>query len=528
VSLFADIHFDIPGAQPANDNASEDAERERDIELAWRDGYLSWLLRDHQLPAYEKYRAWEQLDPTQQGGIFARLFLLDVSKRWGKTTLRVVTRFEDCIRNPGRSYRYVTAFQKDIEEIVDDVARVVLDTCPAKYRPEYKLANKAQPAGFYFPERNGLVSVLKTAGLDKNPDALRGRASDGDDVSEAAFIRHLRYTVKNVLYHQYQGKAWARMCMESSAPVDVDTEYDRLFVEDAKKRDAYWFATIDDNTSLSDEEREEFIRAAGGRDHVDCKREYFCLRERDPERMLVPEFNEDLHVVEPRELPAHAHAYVGMDPGQQDKFGIVWAFWDFERAKLVVQRSYAESNVTTTPIADQLRVTERDLWGGLTYWNGTKFRANPFLRVSDTAAQVIADLSREHGITVSPTAKDDPEAQLYALRNAFMANKIEIWKDSGPLAAQLKAGTWNERRTDWERSEVHGHLDAIAALVYLWRNVARTYNPFPPEHVGKDPQRHHVTAQMRAREQSPAAKTFERALGGKNKWRPQRVAGRRW
>lgn len=465
------------------------------IHDAWRDGQLRWVLRPHQRACYDHYRAWEKLDPAKQIGRYPRIFVLDIGKRWGKTSSRILTRFEDCRRRPRSSFRYTTAFQKDIEEIVEEVSQALLETCPDEYRPEYKIASKGRAAGFYFPD-NG--SVLKCAGLDKNPNALRGRASDGDDISEAAFVRHLRYTAKNVLYHQYQGKPHARMCLESSAPLDPDTEYDTEFVEDAKARNAYWYGTIDDNTALSEEEREEFIRAAGGREHDDCKREYFNQRVRSAERMIVPEFRADLHVVQASEketaeeialrtVPEYALTYVAVDPGVSDKLGMLHGYWDFVRQKLVIQRSWAESNANTAKVADTLLDTERELWlqegAVLRHWTGKSIALPPYRRLSDVDKRLIIDMRELHGVSVQQTAKDEADAQVGALRIAFMRNQIEIWPDSGPLEAQLLAGKRKEggRPSEWERSEVHGHFDCVAALVYLWRNVARNHNPFPPQ-----------------------------------------------
>jgi hypothetical protein len=38
---------------------------------------------------------------------------------------------------------------------------------------------------------------------------------------------------------------------------------------------------------------------------------------------------------------------------------------------------------------------------------------------------------------------------------------------------------WNDKRTAFEHSKNFGHFDALAALMYLVRNIDRTYNPIP-------------------------------------------------
>lgn len=464
---------------------TSESRRDELLREAWTRGRLRWLLNSDQKLVYDQYREWEKRDSAVGAGQFRRVFAYDIGRRWGKTTERFVIRCEDCIRNPGHNYRYASAFQKNIDEIVNDVSGYVLETCPQDLRPRL--------VGNIFKFPNG--SQLRLVGLDMHPDGLRGRASDGDDLSEAAFIKNLRYVVKNVLYPQYQGKPHARLCLESSAPVESESEYDTIFIEDAKVRGAYVYKTIDDNPMLSDDERQEFIDAAGGRNHVDCRREYFNERVRDPSGTVVPEFSLARHVLLPP-LPRYAHCYDGADPGTRDKFGLVFGFWDFERAKLVIVKSWAERNAGLSDVAAVHEETEK-LWTGLQYWDGERLCDNPYRRISDTDARVILELKREYGIqyiaadkkhakavTDAGSARKLPEGKLYALRNAFLNDQIEIWPDSGPLAAQLNAGRWNDQRTDFERTDALGHLDCVMALVYLWNGLQRHLNPNKPALIG--------------------------------------------
>jgi hypothetical protein len=93
-------------------------------------------------------------------------------------------------------------------------------------------------------------------------------------------------------------------------------------------------------------------------------------------------------------------------------------------------------------------------------------------------------LAVEHALNFEKTAKDDAYAQEAALRHAFSMDWIEIWEPEGDLARQLESGMWqldaNGRRRDWMRTPSLGHLDCVAALIYLWRNLVREKNPFPP------------------------------------------------
>jgi hypothetical protein len=522
----------------SSESSSATADREELLWKAWSAGELSWLLNKDQRVVHDQYRAWELLDPTTQEGDFPRCFVLDIGRRYGKTTLRLLTRVEDAIRNPGRLYRIASAYQKGVDEIVGDVSRFVFETCPEELRPRYLQSRQR------YVFRNG--SEIRLVGLDMHPDGLRGRASDGDDLSEAAFIKGLAYTVKSVLYPQYQGRPWARICMESSAPVESDAEYDKVFVDDARRRGAYAYRTIDDNPLLSDEEREEFIRAAGGRGSPTAQREYFNERVRDPVGSVVPEFSRSKHVSR-SEVPAYARCYVSADPGVRDKFALVFGYADVARGKLVIQRSWAQRNASLADVAEVVLQTERELWGvehhgserallalgtsataphssRLSFWDGERVRGNPARRVSDTDARTLVELRAAHGIEFGAadkrharhaadagSARRLEQPKLYVLRTWLANGKIEIWPDSGPLEEQLERGRWNSTRTDFERSDAIGHLDALMALVYMLPAVDLSTIAEPPAWAGLDPREHYIPDTLR-RERADVAE-LNKAFG---------------
>ena len=532
------------------------------IREAWTEGRLRWLLHSDQRVVYDIYRDWEQRDSETEPGDYPRVFVFDIGRRWGKTTELLIIKFEDCIRNPGRIYRYSCAFQKDIQGIIGDVSRYVLMTCPEDLGP--RLVGNV----FRFP--NG--SELRLVGLDMHPNGLRGQACDGDVLSEAAFIIKLKYVIQSVLYPQYQGRPWARIVLESSAPVNAESDYDAEFVEDAKARGAYVYRSIEDNPMLTPASVSEFNRAAGGKwneqarcwEGASCLRENYNVRVRDPEGSVVPEFSRMRHVVR-SVVPLYAHCYVGADPGTRDKFGLVFGYWDLERGKLVIQRSWAERNAGLSDVADVIRETERELWsaGGdvegevlltrrltrdvptvgtepLRFWDGERLCDNPHRRVSDTDARTIHELAREHGLSFGAAdkahAKHAQEAgaarkleqpKLYVLRQWLLNDRIEIWPDSGPLESQLNAGRWNDQRTDFERTPSLGHLDCLMALVYMLPAIAQNANPEKPAWADMDPRMTYMPKHL-----APVRNDVEElnkafGAGARRGTRPMRVGGLR-
>jgi hypothetical protein len=499
--------------QAAQSITLDDATDEQLERVGWMIGDLEWLLLDHQVPAYRHYREWEKRNPQNEPGQYARIYVDDIGKRWGKTSKRIVVRMEDCIRStkpiedggigrPGM-FRYTTAYQKDIEEIVGELLPLLLDRCPPDLRPIFKSAHRGNPAGLYFP--NG--SRIAMAGLDQHPNALRGRGCDGDDLSEAAFVRYLKYTVKNVLYHQYQQRPWARMCLESSAPEEVDTDYDLEFVEDAKLRGAYWYATIDDNTALSDAEREEFIRAAGGRDDPDCQREYFNKRIRSGRKVVVPAFDEARHV-RAFDTPEWALCYTFADAAwYPDLFAILWGWVDYERAKICIRSDWTAHNAGTKDVAEIAEAGERECFEGTRRWNGhvilnndvpppppddgievlgrdrteDDWRHKPYARVMDCEPRLRAELA-SLGMSFAAAVNKDPDAQFHVLNRLFTDDKIELHPDAVATIAHTRAAVRGPNGK-LARSEVHGHYDAMRCLAYAAVMVDWHTDPKPPAWV---------------------------------------------
>jgi hypothetical protein len=322
--------------QPAHETIDlKSASTEALIEASWRAGDLSWTLHEDQYRVYSDYREWTKRSTTTGPGEYQRVFVFDIARRWGKTWLNLTILLEECIRRPGSVTTFACATAKDIGDIVRPLLAEILDRgCPWDLRAEYRVSRQGESGGYYFPEDGPAKgSRIKLVGLDVDPDGLRGRGLDFIVISEAGFIRNLKSTVLSILYPQLQGRPHARILLESSAPVDSAHDFDETFVPDAKLRKAYAFRTIEDNPILPEAEREEFIRASGGRESARCKREYFGIRVRDQESLVVPEFDHDKHV-RTVEVPDYADAYVSMDPGFQDLCVVLFAYWDFEHARL--------------------------------------------------------------------------------------------------------------------------------------------------------------------------------------------------
>jgi hypothetical protein len=455
-----------------------------DAALLWRSGRLRYKLHAGQREGYDAYRSWEKssLEARKRGeillGLYPRVFVFDCARRFGKDFLGLLIRIEDALQRPGSIVTYATAFGKDITDIVIPLVEKITEDCPASLKPYYKASSQDSPAGFYFKNK----SIIKLVGIDKNPEGLRGRHSDGITISEAGFIDNLKHAVVSVLLPQLQGRLHATIFFNSTPPVIPGHAYDDIFVPDAIDRGAYIRRTIEDNPMLSDAERQEFILAAGGRGAEVCEREYFVQRIRSETRVVVPEFSVERHVIASPE-PEYALGFTSIDPGISDICAVLCGYYDFDRAKLVIRRDWGKAGAATNVVVDNLRKIEAQTFGNLWYWNSSKFVENPFLRVSDTDSRLITDLNAIHGLRIAAADKTAAEAALHQVRNGFQQDRIEIHPDCKLTIDHLQNGVWNKSRTSYERSDVFGHFDAIDSLKYMLRHVNKTTNPNPPKGV---------------------------------------------
>lgn len=477
------------------------------VAAAWRAGDLSWKLDPHQLEIYELFNRWNRNRHTPEyleicraiQGAMDSVWDEELCRRFGKTAKWIIQLDEIALQRRGAVLTYGTAFQKDIGDIIVPLQNLLAADAPDDVRPKYRGSYGAYSSPvLHFPSTD---SVIKLVGIDKNPDGLRGRFSDGIVISEARDVRQLESIVRGILLPQFQRRPWAFLALESSTPKDLDHDLITKFKPDAIARGAYVMRTLDANKVISDEDRERYIREAGGRGHPECEREYFCKVTRDPERMIVPEFDREKHV-RAVHRPAYAHAFVFVDPGMSDRLAILWGYWDWMAQMLVIERSWAEFNAGTDVVARVLRDTEAELWrpeaandnGALMFWSPDKRKLmpNPLERWTDVDLRLAHDLKNLHGIDVACIDKPagSADADVQQMRLAFHNDAVVILPDSGPLADELEAGKRKASSvsraaspSEWERSPVYGHYDCLAALKYAIRKVwiARSRNPFPPE-----------------------------------------------
>lgn len=409
------------------------------------------------------------------------------ARGYGKTWWLLTEALALAMTKPGVRIVYAAPSREQAKQIVWPTAEMLLLNAPASTRPRLAAAEHAIVCG------NGSRIVIDGAD-DERGNHLRGPFAHLVICDEAAFWRHMQYVIKTVLLPQTsRGVVNGRLLVASTSPESVGHEFVGLCAE-AMNEGAYIVRTIDDDTSIGEVERERRMRDMAEEKHkasprlsTAVRRELLCEFVTETERAVVPEFDQVLHVTPIETRPPWCDKYVAMDLGLVDYAHVLFAHYDFGRAKIVIEDEHVANYQTTQDLAAAVKAKERELWTpDRKDWDPSV----PKLRISDNELQQIYDLGQTHGIRFQPALKYDAEAALNNLRGLFASRRVEINQRCKHLIHQLRVGIWNKNRTDYERLPGAGHLDGIDALKYLARHIDYQANPLPP--VGYAPDRVYI------------------------------------
>jgi hypothetical protein len=340
---------------------------------------------------------------------------------------------------------------------------------------------KSQDSTFSFPAS---YSEIQMAGVNNgNAEALRGKEALDCIVDEAAFVDELRYLVNDVLMPQLIYSPHGKLIMSSTPPVSPAHDF-VSFVAEAEINDALISKTIYDNPRLSHEIILE-IAAEAGCEVKDGKivslsttfrREYLAEIVTDSNHAVVPEFTEAMAKELVREWPAppYRNCYTFMDTGYIDFTAVIFCYYDFKNAKIVVEDELVidvrQQNKNSAMIASQIKAKEAELWGEKPVYG----------RFADGDLLLLADFSSLHGLHFTPVAKDVLEAQVNHLRLDVQNKSVILHPRCKNTIAHLKYGIYDKQRRKLERSNTMGHFDCLMALVYGVRHIQRSSNPYPP------------------------------------------------
>lgn len=420
----------------------------------------------------------------------ARLFMVDSSRRWGKTIFAALLAFMTALGGPNRIIRYVAPTKLHGRQFVIPAFQWVAGQLPESQRPRFM----SQDNTWVWPS-TGSVCHLGSAESMADVEAQVGTACHRALIDEAGKMRSdlLRHLYRSVLLPQFLTTGGD--IIVGSTPALTPAHYLAELVARCEASDALARYTIEDCDHVSEEEREILIAELGGRQSTEVRRELYCEHVTERSRLIIPEWVDveaDVAIeVEPAE---ERDWYVAADFGFEDLTVVLYAWFDFDLQRIIVEHEVAMHRASSSDVGYACKALEHDL--------GIK----PLTRVADAPLQLLADLSHKTlgpGIDFAPTQKDDAGPALAQLRSEIGRKRVIVHPRCKTLLSHLRYGTWNERRTSFDRppGDEYGHWDAIDALKYLNRAVNRRRNPAPVIPKGAHSTSHYIPNSLRKQAQ---------------------------
>lgn len=397
-----------------------------------------------------------------------------ISRRYGKTHSLSVLAIEQCLKVPGSIVKFLSPTRLQVRNNLRPLIRQILEDCPEDIKPEFK----AKDDIYYFP--NG--SEIQLAGSDGgHAEKLRGGFAHICIVDEAGDVDDLDYIVKSILLPTTLTTN-GKVLIAGTPPKTADHDFIK-YIEEAEHRGSLIKRIVYDNTLLTKEQIDDLILEMGGKDSESTRRELFCEIIKDPSSAVIPEFTKVLEerIVKEWPRPPFFDTYESMDLGAVDLTGVLFAYFDFRAAKLIIEDEFVikgnEKDFLPKLTATILK-KEEELWTNPL----SKEIKRPEIRVSDINYIVTNEICRASGYKVNFTAarKDDKIAAVNNLRMMLSNGQIIIHPRCENLIRHLRNVKWaGKSKETFARSPDDGHYDLVDALIYLIRSIAYNKNPYP-------------------------------------------------
>jgi hypothetical protein len=440
----------------------------------WEMGCLVWKLSPTQLEIYNFFHG----KPTD------KTIVVNASRRLGKTFALIIMMMEQCIKFPGSIVKFlqpkVNMIRINIRPLFDEV----LIDCPKNMEPEYS----TQDAIYKFP--NG--SQIQLAGTDnKNYDKLRGGKTHLAVIDEAGFCTDLEHIITYILIPTTTNTR-GRIILSSTTPPKPDHEFitymKQAEIDGRLIRRTIKDAINNDKDSTHEHRITDEIVAGitsslrGGEESDSFKTEYMCKVNKNSDDSVLPEFTEEVQkdtIVEWRK-PVFCDKYESMDIGFADCTAILFAYYDFDNAVVVIEDEIVikGKDVHSKNVAALIRVKEAELWMN----KKTNEVEPPYLRIADNNLIFLNDLTVNCGINFMATDKHKKEQWLNKVRIMISERRIIINPRCKNTISHMENATWNAARTEFKQGgdrEFTHHYDCVDALIYLCRNLIEGHNPYP-------------------------------------------------
>ncbi len=432
----------------------------------WHRGELSWLLYPHQRPIYNKIRqVLASEDPNMNS------FVIDCARQFGKSFTEFLIAVEDCLRNPGWTVVFIGPLKSQVNEIINGKTYgTIFKTCPKALIPNFK------ESALNFP--NG--SRIRLAGTDNhNYESLRGGTANTIFLDEAGYMANLEDGVLPTVEPMTKTTG-GKVIFSSTPPESIDHDYyETLRYHEEQGLIATY--TIWDDKSLTERQLEKIISQCKGRDTTKFKREYECKRISDSSRSVVPQLSNenppDLLLKDTKyrenELYKYWKKYVVADWGGRDKTAILFSHYNSRTKKVIVEDhlDLNGSDITAGKIAEGIKLKIKELWddqSDIDFW------------CDNNNVLIQNEMIIKYKLPFVETTKGKLKSQMVEKVKDWVYDDRIYFSDKAKFVLDcMKSAHWAKSGDEFARSKVFGHYDAMAAMVYLIRNIDEYYDRIP-------------------------------------------------
>lgn len=446
-------------------NLARQFTEEENIRNAWEVGVLDYKLRNTQRRIK---REW-----TESRKKF-RKFYVESTRRLGKSSFLLILFAEECISAPLRKCGFFAPVKDGLLDYVEPLIAKTFEDCPEDLKPVFDRSR------FMLRFANG-SSIIFRGSNNQQHRVRRGQEFNVAGIDEARDVDDLSSLIESVVFPSLFSSDGYLII--SSTPADtrshplfayrqqaeIEGWIVKIPMEEAHRLDPHVYTR-----ARIDEWKAETLKAPDGQDI--WEREYECKWTINRTKMAVPEWNSEKMVQVALRDPYYNfyHHYVGIDWGYRDYTGIVFATYNFRKARLEVdgELTYQGKEVRSDLIADRIALEQKHLWGeNAIIWRQVSDSADPIL---------INELNKFKGMSFVPVEKAHTlEAMLNEFRVLVSQGKIVVSPKCQMLIHDLETAVWDENRKKLDQDIFAHHFDHLMALVYLTRVLDLSSNPIP-------------------------------------------------
>ena len=448
------------------------------VAFAWKVGELGYRLRNVQKQIRQEWL---------KAQVICQKYYIETTRRLGKSTFLVLLLAEFCIKHPRSKAGFYAPVKEGLRDYIVPIIDKAFADCPEELRPKLDAH-----LTLTFP--NGSTIIFRGSNNQQHR-IRRGNDLQIAAIDEARDVDDLDSLIDSVVIPSLFTSS-GRLIV-SSTPADTE-DHPLHAIKQAAEREG-WIS----HYSIMDAHRYDPLDfpldriekwKAETTDKVAWDREYMALWVKDPTKIIVPEWNDvQVQKVERTEQFPWYHKYVAMDLGVRDKTAAIFGYYDFLRAKLIIEGEFAikDAEVRTDKIAELVKAKEKALGYQLNHnhkdpnYRNLGMNEKVYRRVADNNNPLLVnDLNSLYGLDFFGTRKDELPAMINQVREYAKDGRILIDPSCKELIGCLRNAIWDQHKKELARSKIFGHFDALMALVYLVRNLDTSTNPIP-KHFGK-------------------------------------------